>query len=68
MEALARDPSVRAWIDGYAPGTVADTSTLPEEARNHVLWAADVWFSIKRTWCLEAQHFIRLRRRADVSR
>ena len=59
---LPRDPRVRAWIDAFVPGTPADPSTLPASAQRHVLWAADVWYSIKKHWCLEAQHWERARR------
>ena len=62
VQALALDPSVRAWVNGYAPDRLMDTAALPEEARNHILWAADVWFSVKRAWSLEAQHYVRTRR------
>ena len=27
----------------------------------NILWAAEVWFSIKKHWCLEAQQLIRAR-------
>ena len=61
-ESLAQDPAVRAWIDDYVPGNHADASSLPGDAADHVLWAADVWYSIKRHWCLEAQHWVRAQR------
>jgi hypothetical protein len=35
---------------------------LPADAQLHVMWAADVWYSIKKHWCLEAQTLIRARR------
>jgi hypothetical protein len=56
---LALEPEVRDWIDAYAPGGKHDTSALPADAQDHVLWAADVWYSIKRHWCLEAQRLVR---------
>jgi len=59
---LAQDPQTRAWINAYVPGSGADPSSLPARAQRHVLWAADVWYSIKRHWCLEAQRFIRAHR------
>jgi hypothetical protein len=60
--ALAQDPVTRAWIDLYRPGeslpltmhTGADTSNL--------LHAADIWFSVKKHWCIELQRSIRARR------
>jgi len=63
-QALARDPQVRNWINDYRPGKSADPSALPGDAALHVLWAADVWYSIKKHWCLEAQRLIRAKRAA----
>jgi len=59
---LANDAEVRDWINGYAPGDKRDPSTLPGDAAQHVLWAADVWYSIKRHWCIEAQRLVRAER------
>jgi hypothetical protein len=59
---LAEDPAVRGWINAYVPGDGRDTSSLPPDAAGHVLWAADVWYSIKKHWCLEAQRWVRAQR------
>jgi hypothetical protein len=59
---LAQDPATRAWINAYVPGIRADPSSLPLSAQLHVLWAADVWYSIKKHWCMEAQRFVRAHR------
>ena len=59
---LAEDPTVRDWINAYVPDQPADTSMLPVSAAGHVLWAADVWYSIKKHWCLEAQQWVRAQR------
>ena len=59
---LANDAEVRDWINAYAPGDKRDPSTLPGDAALHVLWAADVWYSIKRHWCIEAQRLVRAER------
>jgi hypothetical protein len=60
---LANDPKVRAWLDNYIPGR--DTSADPPEvAGGAVIWAADVWYSIKKHWTLEAQRLVRARRAA----
>ncbi len=59
---LARDPAASAWINAWVPGAKHDTSGLSEDAQRHVLWAADVWYSIKRHWCLEAQRLVRAHR------
>jgi hypothetical protein len=59
---LAEDPAVRAWINAYVPDHSVDTSTLPASAADHALWAADVWYSIKKHWVLEAQQWVRAQR------
>ncbi len=58
---LARDENTREWINAYVPGSNADPSGLPGDAAFHVLWAADVWYSIKKHWVIEAQRLIRAR-------
>jgi hypothetical protein len=59
MEHLARQPSTRAWIVAWHPGTAAP---LPADAdvRNIEL-AADLWYSIRRHWCVEGQRAQALR-------
>ena len=59
---LPEEAGVRAWINAYVPGAKHDTSSLPPDALLHVLWAADVWYSIKKHWCLEAQRLVRAER------
>ncbi len=59
---LAQDAKVRDWINAFVPGTNEDPSMLAGDAPLHVMWAADVWYSIKKHWCLEAQGVIRARR------
>jgi hypothetical protein len=64
---LARDPAVRAWIDAYRPGR--EPAPLPQssESLNNLLFAAEVWYEIKKHWVLEAQRALRARqlREAD---
>ncbi len=59
---LAQEARVRDWINAYVPGAPVDMSSLPEDAQSHVIWAADVWHSVKKHWCIEAQNLIRARR------
>jgi hypothetical protein len=62
-QVLASDPKMRDWLNAYVPG--ADNGQPPSAGDgrdNNALWAADVWFSIKKHWCLEAQRLIRARR------
>ena len=58
---LAEDPAMREWINAYVPGSV---NGFPAEAKStdNALWAADVWYSIKKHWVLEAQKAVRANR------
>jgi hypothetical protein len=58
---LADNPTTRAWISAYVPGTSAAPPDVPGVDTTNILHAADIWFSIKRHWCLEAQRLIRVR-------
>jgi hypothetical protein len=51
---LARQPATRAWIDAWQPG--ADAPPPAQANVDNLLHAADLWFAIKRQWCLAAQH------------
>jgi hypothetical protein len=59
---LARDPATRDWIDRYVPGTTVAPPAVQIDTAN-LLHAADIWYSVKKHWCLEAQRLIRARRR-----
>ena len=54
---------MRAWIDAYVPGRRRRRDAAGD-AGDDVLWAADVWYSVKKHWALEAQRLIRARRAA----
>ena len=60
---LAANPATRAWISGYSPRgkRVAPPAGADLDTRN-ILHAADIWYSVKKHWCLEAQRLIRARR------
>jgi hypothetical protein len=59
---LIDEPKKRDWINAYTGGKNVDAATIPGGDDSHVLWAADVWHSIKKHWCLEAQRLIRAQR------
>ncbi len=59
---LADDPVTRAWIDDYAPAAPAALPSSPGTDTDNLLHAADIWYSVKRHWCLEAQQAIRAAR------
>ena len=62
---LLESPAMREWINNFKPEnsareTLKLDTTFDGDAR-HILWAADVWFSIKKHWVLELQHLVRAR-------
>ncbi|TMH08362.1 MAG: hypothetical protein E6H67_01570 [Betaproteobacteria bacterium] len=52
----------RAWIESYSPG---DTTPVPvvNIDVNNIVHSADIWFSVKKHWCIEAQRYIRAAQR-----
>jgi hypothetical protein len=59
VQPLADDSAARDWINAYHP---ADPRAPPSGQEGYaVLWAADVWYDVKKHWCLEAQRLIRAR-------
>jgi len=60
---LAEDPAMREWLNAYVPG---QTNGFPANAVSvsNALWAADVWYSIKKHWVFEAQRFLRAKNTA----
>jgi hypothetical protein len=59
---LGADPALREWINAFDPAKEASWKGPEAEKADSVLWAADVWHSVKKHWVLEAQRFIRTRR------
>jgi hypothetical protein len=62
---LALDPAARDWINRYAPGpgTPSPPSGALADLPN-LLHAADIWYSVKKHWCLEAQRLVRRARKS----
>ena len=64
---LLGDPAAIRWIESYAPtSTPQDPSGLGDV--EGIVFAADVWKSVKRHWVLELQRLIRARRAASHER
>jgi pimeloyl-ACP methyl ester carboxylesterase len=59
---LAENKATRDWINAYAP-TDRPRFAQSDPSTENILWAADVWYSIKKQWCLEAQRLIRAKRK-----
>ena len=49
---LAADPAIHAWIDAWSPGS---TARPPAGDTSNLVHATDIWYSVKRHWCLQAQ-------------
>jgi hypothetical protein len=61
---LASNPVTRAWIGRYSPrGERAAPPAGDDLDTRNILHAADIWYSVKKHWCLEAQRLIRAQRR-----
>lgn len=60
---LAHSQEIRDWINRYhPPDKLVDTPKLDvkfDANSDNILWAADVWYSIKKHWVLELQKMIR---------
>jgi len=65
-EHLLHSQQIKDWINNYKPADAAESEphldvTFDSDSRN-ILWAADVWYSIKKHWVLELQRAIRAKR------
>jgi hypothetical protein len=59
-EHLAANGVTRRWIERYAPG--APPPAQGDLDTRNLVHAADIWFSVKKHWCLEAQRLVRAHR------
>jgi hypothetical protein len=59
IEDLAKNDQTRAWINSYGPSNelLQPPPAFEGETRN-ILFAAEVWFNIKKQWCLELRRWI----------
>jgi hypothetical protein len=60
-EQLVQEKATRDWINAFDPNAEGRWPPLPAGDTQNILWAADVWHSIKRHWVLEAQRYVRAR-------
>ena len=60
---LAEDAATRRWISRYDPrAQPAAPPEIPDADLSNIVHAADIWFSVKKHWCLEAQRQVRASR------
>jgi hypothetical protein len=69
---LLNDPEMVEWINNYRPTNEQIAAPKLEMQfdgdSSHILWAADVWFSIKKHWVLELQKSIYAKRALEGRR
>jgi hypothetical protein len=58
---LAESQEIRDWINGYVPVEEPQLNREFNASSKHILWAADVWHSIKKHWVLELQRVLKAR-------
>jgi len=58
-------PDIIDWIDRYRPAEQAPPEPKFDTDSRHILWAADVWYSIRKHWVIELQRLIRAQRARD---
>ena len=60
---LLKSAEIREWINNYRPAETASNESPSDpnfgSKSARVLWAADVWYSIKKHWVLELQRRLR---------
>jgi hypothetical protein len=61
---LAEQPATREWINRYEAGTASSSAlpVIPGVDLANIVHAADIWSSVKKHWCLEAQRLVRAKR------
>ena len=52
---LAVNPITRAWIDAYVPDAKVAVPDGPGVDTTNLVHAADIWYSVKKNWCISAQ-------------
>jgi hypothetical protein len=65
---LALNPITRAWIEAYRPDSGAAPPVDAGVDTSNIIHAADIWYSIRKHWALEAQKLIRARRGGSVAK
>ena len=63
---LTKSQAIMDWLNRYQPSPATESEPRLEEHlegdTTHILWAAEVWYGIKKHWVLELQRVIRAHR------
>lgn len=62
---LAKTEEIRKWINAYSPVEEPSIDVEFESDTMNILWAADVWHSIKKLWTLELKRLIEAKQRLN---
>lgn len=65
---LVESQEIKDWINRYLPTDEPELNVRFESNSANILWAADVWHSIKKHWVLELQRLIRAKRNPPYAR
>ncbi len=65
---LVGDPAMKQWIESYTPRVLREGGPVPGTSLDNVLYAADIWYSVKRHWVLEAQRLVMATRQKVIAR
>jgi hypothetical protein len=63
MDGFAQNAQVRAWINAYRPEIYDPPPKVLGLDVSNIIQAADIWRSVKKHWCIEAQRLILTQRR-----
>ena len=68
IQHLAEQPETREWINKYRPDDrqLLDNEIIDKEY--NILLAGELWYHIKKHWCLELQRLIHAKRNTSVER
>jgi hypothetical protein len=61
-EHLLKSRQIMDWINNYTPAKNPNEETNFDSNSSHILFAADVWYSVKKHWVLELQRLVRAKR------
>jgi len=59
---LLKSQQIKDWINAYSPSADPKPKVKFDSSSTHIVWAADVWYSLKQHWVLELQRVIRAQR------
>jgi hypothetical protein len=65
---LAENQETKDWINAYVPTDEPELNVKLNGDTSNILWAADVWYSIKKHWVLELQRMILAKRKMTNAR